>query len=57
MPKLPRLLVNNVVRYVAGIPDHHVVVADRFAVNEAVEVCFGHAAVAAGGAVNSVIKL
>lgn len=55
VPKLSGRLVSNVVCHVAGVPDHHVVVADRFPVNEAVEVCFGHAAVATG-VVDSVAK-
>ena len=54
--KLSGRLVNNVVRHMAGVPDHHVVVIDRFAVNEAVEVCLGDAAESAG-AVDSVVKL
>lgn len=40
--KFSRRLRADVVRYVAGVPDDHVVVVDRFAVNEAVEVCFGN---------------
>src|SRR6266850_583296 len=56
VPKLSGRLVSNVVCYVAGIPDHHVVVVDRFTINEAVEVCFGQAAESAG-AVDSVVKL
>src|SRR5882672_4659500 len=47
----------DVVRDVAGVPDDYIVVADRFAVNEAVEVCFGETAKSAGGAVNPIVKL
>jgi hypothetical protein len=55
--KLARRFGADVVRYVAGVPDHHVVVADRFTVDEAVEVCFVHTAKSAGGAVDAIIEL
>ena len=54
---MSRFLMNYIVRHVAGVPDNYIVVIDRFAVDEAVEVCFGHAAVAAGGAIDAVVKL
>ena len=50
--------VDNIVRHVAGVPDDHVVAADRFAVNEAVEVRFSYTAVeSAPHAIDSIVKL
>jgi len=44
-----------VVGYVARVPDHHVVVADRFAVDEAVDVLFSDTAKPARRAVDAVV--
>jgi hypothetical protein len=57
VPKLSRRLMSNVVRDVTGVPHNHIVVIDRFAVDEAVEVGFSNAANSAGSAVDSVVQL
>src|SRR2546427_2449609 len=56
MPKDSGRFCTDVVRHVAGVPDDHVVVADRFAVQKAVEVCLGNAAKSTR-AIDAVVKL
>ena len=58
MSKDSRWLGADVVRDVSGVPDHHVVIADRFAVDEAVDVRLGDAAAkSTRRAIDSVVKL
>ena len=57
MAELAGLVVSYVVGHVAGVPDDHVVIADRFAVDEAVEVRFSDATESARGAVDAIIQL
>ena len=56
MAKDSRRFGADIMGYMAGVPDDHVVVADGFAVQKAVDVCFGNAA-RSTRAIDAVVEL